>query len=195
MQSETAGLLQIQAPALLNLACFVANKAGLETHAGYLGHALQWPYQECGFRDQVEPALFIQAGDEWHQWWSFLKDERYQQFLQRQEDPDIAWITRGIPPSLDQWPALRRAVAWCWAEFWGWWLLPYAGGRMALEASVSHIEGIYQRLEAVAPGYWNWDVIFQSDQREMRYDGRQGWGLFHPNDLWNTDWMVPSAFT
>lgn len=68
MPNKPTDVLRIQVPTLLNLAWFVTNKGGLETHAGYLGRALHWPYQERGFRDRVTSSLFIQAGYEWHQW-------------------------------------------------------------------------------------------------------------------------------
>ncbi len=195
-QSSDDHILVVEAPAVLNLACFVHDAAGLASYAGYhLGAQYHWPYQEGGFRGAVDAVTFMDAAYQWSRWWDDLVNERYKAVTENLEVPDEEWLHRGLPSSLDEYPALRQAVATVWPTFWGWWLYPYVGGKMALEsADLNRQQLVYTKLQEIVPGRWHWDRVFRRNMREMRYQASHGWGIVHPNDLWHLDWMTPQAF-
>lgn len=188
--------MMVSVPTMLNLACFVQHAAGLTSYAGYhVGVPYHWPYHEGGFRGAVDTVTFMDAGCQWPRWWDDLVNERYNVVTGNLEIPDEEWIHQGLPSSLDPYPELRQAVAMVWPMFWGWWLYPYVGGKMALESAVGNRQQlVYNKLQEMAPGRWHWDLVFCPDIRIMRYQAPNGWGVVHPSDFWRLDWMTPQAF-
>ena len=189
-------ILMVAVPAILNLACFVQHAAGLTSYAGYhTGAQYHWPYHESGFRDAVDTVTFMDAAYQWPRWWDDLVNERHHVVTGNLEIPDEEWMHRGLPSSLDPYPALRKAVAMVWPTFWGWWLYPYVGGKMALESAVVNRQQlVYNKLQEMAPGRWHWDLVFCPIVQVMRYQAPYGWGVVHPNDFWRLDWMTPKTF-
>lgn len=189
-------VLMVAAPAILNLACFVLDAAGLVSHTGYqTGRLYHWPYQERTFRDTVDAVTFVDAAYQWPHWWEDLVNERYKVITENIEAHDLEWSNIGLPPSLDPYPALRQAVAIVWPTFWGWWLYPYVGGKMALESiELDREQRAHEKLQDVVPGRWHWDLVYRADMRQMRYHARVGWGIVHPNDFWRLDWISVQAF-
>ncbi len=186
----------VAVPAMLNLAYFVQHAAGLTSYAGYhTGAQYHWPYHESGFRDAVDTVTFMDAAYQWPRWWDDLVNERHHVVTGNLEIPDEEWMHRGLPSSLDPYLALRKAVAMVWPTFWGWWLYPYVGGKMALESTVVNRQQlVYDKLQEMAPGRWHLDLVFCPITQEMRYQASYGWGVVHPNDFWRLDWMTPKTF-
>ena len=189
-------ILMVAVPAMLNLAYFVQHAAGLTSYAGYhTGAQYHWPYHESGFRDAADTVTFMDAAYQWPCWWDDLVNERHNVVTGNLEIPDEEWMHRGLPSSLDPYPALRKAVAMVWPTFWGWWLYPYVGGKMALESTVVNRQQlVYDKLQEMAPGRWHLDLVFCPITQEMRYQASYGWGVVHPNDFWRLDWMTPQTF-
>ncbi len=189
--SSDTPTLTIRAPALLNLACFVRDAAGLSAHQGYhLGVDQHWPYRESRFEESTDAVTFLQAGYQWQLWWHQLVEARYAALSAGHGDEeDLALLHQGLPGSLEGLPALQQAVSLVWPSFWGWWLLPYVGGKMALE-TVDLPRDLYTKLQTVAPGGWHWDFIYRYHMaKEIHYDGSKGWAIVHPHDAWHHEWM------
>lgn len=92
--------------------------AELVSRIGYQkGQSYHWPYHEQAFRDAVDAVMVVDAGYQWFHWWGALIAERQKAITQNLDIPDEEWIDRGLPPSLDPYPALRQAVAMVWPTF------------------------------------------------------------------------------
>ncbi|MCY0900487.1 MAG: hypothetical protein OWU33_16475 [Firmicutes bacterium] len=185
----------VSAPAILNLACFVHYAAGLISANGYhSGENYHWPYQETHFRQSGKSITFLEAAFQWSSWWDDLVDAHAQAAMNGhdvEEDTD-----HKLPPSLDPYPALRQAVAEIWPTFWGWWLYPYIGGKMALESAIQNrLPSLYAQITKIAPGHWQWYLIFDDQISPiLHYKAPTGWGILSPHYFWQLDWITPKIF-
>ncbi|MCY0881935.1 MAG: hypothetical protein OWS74_08050 [Firmicutes bacterium] len=189
-------ILETENPALLNLACFVCQAADLTAYDGYNvpSEFHHWPYQADLFSNSKDALTLIEATYQWPYWWDDLIDERYQIATQ---SPTLLieekWVLHGLPASLDSYPALRQVVARVWNIFGGWWSHPYIGGKIALERMPSSHQA-YNKLQELAPGHWNWDIVFCPVTPIMRYHPPHGWGVVFLDDVWHLEWMTPEIF-
>lgn len=186
---EPQALVTIDVSTWLNLACFVRDAAGLSAASGYhVGLDYHWPYREARFEESTTAEIFLQASYQWPLWWMRLVEARYEMVnggVSAEEPTDY----QSVSVSLEGFPELRQAVSCVWSSFWGWWLLPYVGGKMAL-ASVDVPQDLYTKIQTVAPGRWHWDLIYRHHIREIRRDKSLAWAVLHPHDVWHNEWMM-----
>jgi len=181
--------MTIDAPDLLNLACFVADAVGFGSASGYhLGVDYHWPYRENRFEERVSAQTFLQARDQWSLWWTDLATTRYETVESGAREIEIMDY-QAVSATLKRFPELHQAVSAVWSSFWGWWLLPYAGGKMALEG-VDPPQDLYTRIQSIAPGRWHWDLVYSYGLRKIRTDQSMGWAVMSPHDMWHNEWMT-----
>ena len=193
-ESDSQALMTIDAPDLLNLACFVRDAAGLSNPLGYhVGVDYHWPYRENRFEERVPARTFLQASYQWPLWWAHLTTMRYETVHSGATEADTMDY-QVVSASLDRFPELHQAVSAVWSSFWGWWLLSYAGGKMALE-TIDLPQDLYPKVQAIAPGRWHWDLVYRYDVREIRPDQSMGWAVINPHDICHNEWMTEDRMT
>lgn len=136
--------IEINVSEYLNFALFLRDAAGLLRYQGYIGREFRWPFNECEFLKEAGIPIFTNAFHQWNEWWLILlrlaKEETISGILPYSYLDDIS---TGTFYNLDKFQDLKFAAQWVFPKYLGWWTLPYAGGKSAIETHIKNQSNIF----------------------------------------------------
>ncbi len=188
--------LTIDVSEYLNFALFVKDASGLLWYQGYIGRDFRWPFGGGEFARHAGVRVHAEACHQWQAWWEQLVVLARKEVVNDSIPYDhIEDISTGKLKYLEQYPELQLAAQWSFPKYLGWWTLPYAGGKSALEAHInSSSQPLYQAWRNSQP---TTDRVFMkvvypfSFERMIEQVGTAlTWGIIGPHDIRRTEWVT-----
>ncbi len=156
-----SSIFDINVNEYLNFALFLRDAAGLLRYQGYIGRDFRWPFNENEFLNEVGIQTFAEASQQWNEWWEELvlisKNEVINDTIHYSYLDDISM---GKFKNLDKYQDLKVAAQWVFSRYLGWWTLPYAGGKSAIETHINNQANVLSKK-------WRIDNIDNEDERNF----------------------------